>query len=793
MDLRRDMLSLLLVSFLLAMPTFSEISPDADADDESKDNVGGESFARYKTCLSPWCPVCSAVKAVCTTQYLEEVIPENVTRGKLEVTYLNKTHPASLQPHHFGTYRFLARLKLSGDFISIHPDSFRDMYGLKALQLVETRIGSLSDTLFVKNFNLGTLSLIGNQFATIPTHIVLPIHKLFYFQFSHTSVSLPCLDGFPALPLEMSGWEKLNVLIIDGLKVDFGASNCTYNSIGENFFKAASRVTTLSASDADIFHGSQKLLLSMTRLAVLYLTNTSPYKECPASAAELLKNTRNTLKSLHIDYWSIPGVTVNNSCLLTNSGVTSDTLNKFSYLNMKHSFSIIGQSLERSPLSSIIRLGHLDLSYCGIYSLGNTKLPNARKLRLDGNMLSPYDLNFRPRLKSKDSPQFISLRSSGLVSNEKRRLSFADLQSKCPNLLELDIAGNFIEKFPNFAYWPKNSSTGNVVRTLTMDNNNVEAIDIKLCLSLPNLETFNIINNKLKDISGLQGCKSLKRVSFYKNSLGANILQNEKTLSTLTGVIWLDLSTNLIKSFEEEAFYNMVYLEELFLSDNEIYKIDENLFRYNQKLQVIDLSWNSIHSVSSKMFSHLKALRRIRLNGNLISTIDSEFIAFVDTRPSLQLHLADNSFDCKCENKYLQTWLKGQVKVMDKGLTKCSSVHPNEYVLRYEDDHYNCYVKPVLIPVLSVFFGILLAVLLTLFCYKYRWYVTHIGLVAKAVVSQLRQVKLEKKCSYDAFVSYNKEDPSDTEWVVSQLLPSIEESKSRSNNEEQVCIHQSLE
>jgi len=61
--------------------------------------------------------------------------------------------------------------------------------------------------------------------------------------------------------------------------------------------------------------------------------------------------------------------------------------------------------------------------------------------------------------------------------------------------------------------------------------------------------------------------------------------------------------------------------------------------------------------------------------------------------------------------------------------------------------------------------------------------------VVSAVIDKMREVKFEQQCVYDAIVSYNTQSEGDTQWVVKNLLPSLEHrDEGRANEFNKVCV-----
>jgi hypothetical protein len=164
------------------------------------------------------------------------------------------------------------------------------------------------------------------------------------------------------------------------------------------------------------------------------------------------------------------------------------------------------------------------------------------------------------------------------------------------------------------------------------------------------------------------------------------------------------------------------------------------------------------------------------MRDNFLTGLESDFVAWIEESTNLTtVTLDDCPIDCGCSQLYFQRWVQTTEKILFDSIENLQCNTPltlaREYVINYEQDTFQCYVKQPLIIIVCVLVAIAVSVLV----YKYSWYIRHIRIVGRAVVENLRSIKQEHNCEYDAYVSYNREDEKDSDWVANHLIPTIEE------------------
>ena len=148
-------------------------------------------------------------------------------------------------------------------------------------------------------------------------------------------------------------------------------------------------------------------------------------------------------------------------------------------------------------------------------------------------------------------------------------------------------------------------------------------------------------------------------------------------------------------------------------------------------------------------------------------------------------NIRENLFSCGCSTNdaYFSEWLRKDQTILVTGYRqlRCQG-KDNQKVYLYNRDEFNCDWLIPTVAILSTIACISLTLLIALPCYKYRWYIMHNKIIWRTFLNQLKRVKFDLNCQYDAFVSYNTGSNSDTEFVVNCLLPALESKKQKVSN-----------
>ena len=215
------------------------------------------------------------------------------------------------------------------------------------------------------------------------------------------------------------------------------------------------------------------------------------------------------------------------------------------------------------------------------------------------------------------------------------------------NLLELDLSHNNINTLDNISetYFDKlitlNLSYNKIsnleslvdapfihLKNLNLSYNILYDIESLSLVPFNALDKLKLSGNKIRDISALTkvpfiNCTYLElknnKISDIENSLG---------FISITNLLYLDLSYNLIKSIEGlnvTQFQNLITLN---LGNNQISNIDLLKEVYFSNLSKLDLFDNNIEDI--KVFAEVpfKKLKELNLSYNKIKNIDFNFMIF---------------------------------------------------------------------------------------------------------------------------------------------------------------------
>jgi hypothetical protein len=126
----------------------------------------------------------------------------------------------------------------------------------------------------------------------------------------------------------------------------------------------------------------------------------------------------------------------------------------------------------------------------------------------------------------------------------------------------------------------------------------------------------------------------------------------ETFLSSLTNLVELDLSHNLLHAIPSESLKSSPFLRRLILSGNRFPVIQDYSFPDLESLQFLDLSHCDIHQVGDNAFTGLKSLKSLHLSGNKLTVLSG---ASIEPLPGLQeLHLHANNWTCDCSLRDLR-------------------------------------------------------------------------------------------------------------------------------------------
>ena len=154
---------------------------------------------------------------------------------------------------------------------------------------------------------------------------------------------------------------------------------------------------------------------------------------------------------------------------------------------------------------------------------------------------------------------------------------------------------------------------------------------------------------------------------------------------------------------------------------------------------------------------------RICLQGNLIERFSKNLTnrlgELVHSKSILwMVDILGNPLECSCDTRAFQAWVRNSTIIANvKNLTCGGEVDHRigHTVLDYDIAEFYCKWITLVIVVASDLIAMILSSPLCICFYRNCWYVSHIKVVASAMVMSARRVKFDLKCKYDAFVFYD--------------------------------------
>uniref|UniRef100_A0A336LUR9 CSON001459 protein n=1 Tax=Culicoides sonorensis TaxID=179676 RepID=A0A336LUR9_CULSO len=189
------------------------------------------------------------------------------------------------------------------------------------------------------------------------------------------------------------------------------------------------------------------------------------------------------------------------------------------------------------------------------------------------------------------------------------------------NLIELDLSGNVLERFPSAVFQYLTS-----LKILNLADNNIQELVQRLFYKLSKLTYLDLSGNPLdllppdvfRDIQDLLVLKC-RRCKLNKI--------NPQLYNLVKNLVELDLGENQFQYFETTEFSDLTHLKKLYLDRNELPVIVNKFFTFQKSLEVLDISHNRLARIPNLAFQNLYNLSFIDISYNKLKVIEEQCLS----------------------------------------------------------------------------------------------------------------------------------------------------------------------
>ncbi|KAG8440958.1 hypothetical protein GDO86_006628, partial [Hymenochirus boettgeri] len=335
-------------------------------------------------------------------------------------------------------------------------------------------------------------------------------------------------------------------------------------------------------------------------------------------------------------------------------------------------------------------------------------------------------------------------------------------------------------QFIHFFCPPKPS----IFKHLNLANNRITDEIFLNCENVSTLESLNLQNNKLEEMSIISvmttTMRNLRHLDVSKNGLSYEITKQCRWTESL---VFLNLSENrLTESFFECLPINLQILD---LSKNQITRVPAVMEGFSS-LKELYLVLNRLIDIP-KCSSISSSLAVLNVDENSISSLTEQF--FNSCQHVKMVSARRNPFLCNCD-------LMEFVKVEAKSPGKFDG-WPESYQCQHPDNLKGVFLKDLhlseiscnISKLLGVVFGVIifttLCIVFTCVYFDVPWYIRMIfqWIRTKHRARNISLSDLQTNKVFHAFVSYSQEDSI---WVKNMLLPNLE----RKDGSIRICHHE---
>ncbi|XP_043481330.1 toll-like receptor 6 [Leptopilina heterotoma] len=606
-------------------------------------------------------------------------------------------------------------------------DEFLRLWKLRSLRITGCDFTNWSQNAFARYRDLRNLTIIHS-------HLKYSIHG--YQLDKHSFKSIPQIE---IIDISSNRLEKLNsdtfcsltnLVVLNISRNNFptiqnlGISDCSLDiktldlshnlikTLPVNAFSKLKRLNVLDLSENEInvivdraFHGLRSLRtldLSNNRISTL--------------PAQVFKEMVNSLKELKMG---------NNSISYVPNGLVAN-MNQLVALDLSNNL-LTNNGIESSAFSGLIRLVLLDLSNNKIGKLDSglfrdlytLQILNLRYNDIGGIPSETFSAmsNLHSLEISHNRLEYLDAHSlSGLFALSLLNMDFNLLEDihpdafrNCSSIQDLHLSGNMFQSVPLAL------KDMRLLRTLDLGENSIRQLEKFNLEGMANLYGLRLMGNEIVNVSqeALVELPALQILNLAKNKivfvedeafgsnpalqavrLDGNFLQDiRKSFLNATNLLWLNISDNLVESFEYDFFPERLqwldlhknlltklgkaqvsHLQTLDLSFNKLTRIQKT--NLPTSLELVFLNDNLITSIGAQTFFAMENLTRVDLYSNQIVRLELSAFQLGKTRERVpEFYIGGNPFICDCTTEWLQRInqfnLGQHPKVMDLELVYC--------------------------------------------------------------------------------------------------------------------------
>nr|WFG53357.1 TLR9 [Monopterus albus] len=658
-----------------------------------------------------------------------------------------------------------------------------------------------ANSFFAENSSITSLSLRGNSLKTFPDNLFTPLKNLKYLDLSDNLLAYTIQNGTFFSELKGLTWisliynyEPLKTLKELNISQHIGnISGLQYLLLSGNFFH---RLSTESLTVLSNLKNLKKLEL---RMNFINTCNLSALKKLPSLIdIDLSQNLLNFLPCC-----SSPSeiMTPQGSC--QNQDLHTDNFGDQPVTVIDEEVTLESDIRESNQSDVLEMLGDNVSQFPSPWDFRNHFCWN--KLTFD---LSQNDILFLRKDVFLGMENAVCLDLSFNYMSQALKSGVFDNMKK---LVYLNLSYNRLDLYYEDAF----SELKNTLKVLDVSNNEFHfkmrgmGHRFEFLKNQTNLEVLSLANNGIgMRIDQRLISSSLKYLYFYGNQL--NIMwesDNNKYIhffQNLTNLIYLDISSNDLKSISPEVLCNLPgslkglsinknhlnyfpwnnisvlsNLYYLSLSENEFSYLPEIVIEFGANFSFLDLSHNHISSIPENFFKKAKSLKFLYISHNNIKELNQQYLPapFKNGSALQKLTLHANIFKCDCDTSWFADFLRTTPVEIPYLTTyvRCEFPESKQGESILSVDQRSCQdIYGSLAFLICSFLAVTFTVLpLLKHLYGWdMWYCLQVLWAGYKGYSQLAGT--DSQYHYDAFVVFDTSNKAVRDWVYNELTANLE-------------------